>query len=104
MVRVSVMYPRQEGKTFNLEYYIREHMTLVHKLMDSSGLQQAEVDGGIPGIGGSESPFFAIGHLLFNSVADYETAFTAVGKELIDDIPNYTNVEPLVFVGEIKTT
>ena len=104
MVQVSVMYPRQEGKTFNLEYYIREHMALVHKLMDSRGLQQAEVNVGIPGIEGEESDFFAIGNLIFKSVEDYGNAFNAVGKELVDDIPNYTNVEPLIFVGEVTTT
>jgi uncharacterized protein (TIGR02118 family) len=98
------MYPRQAGKTFDLEYYIREHMALVHEKMDALGLQQVEVDGGIPGLDGQESPFFAIGHLQFHSFEEYEMAFTAVGKDLIDDIPNYSNVEPLVFVGEVTNT
>ena len=74
MIRVSVMYPRQKGKTFNLVYYKREHMALVHEKMDAHGLQCAEVDGGIQGLDGHESPFFAIGHLIFNSFEEYELA------------------------------
>jgi len=104
MIRVSVMYPRKQGNSFNLDYYIREHMALVHEKMDAHGLQCAEVDGGIQGLDGHESPFFAIGHLIFNSFEEYELSFAAVGKDLLEDIPNYTNVEPLIFVGEVTNT
>ncbi|MBI4240883.1 MAG: EthD family reductase, partial [Candidatus Rokubacteria bacterium] len=56
------------------------------------------VAGGAPG---APAPFVYIAHLYFNSVADCQKAMGAHGKEIMADVPNYTNIQPQVQVSEI---
>jgi len=63
MIRVAVMYPKSEGKSFNLEYYKSKHMKLVKEKLGPLGLINSEVDVGISGMGDSPAPYFAIGYL-----------------------------------------
>ena len=56
------------------------------------------VAGGTPG---SPAPFTAIGELLFNSVEEFQTAFTPHAAEIMGDIKNYTKIEPLIQISEI---
>ena len=54
MIRVSVMYPKGDGKTFDIDYYKDQHMAIVHENM---GASRTEVDNCVDG------PYMAIGHL-----------------------------------------
>ena len=55
--------------------------------------------GGAPG---SPAPFIAVGHLVFNSIEDFQGAFGQHAGELMGDIPNFTNVEPQIQISEIN--
>jgi uncharacterized protein (TIGR02118 family) len=102
MIRVSVMYPSGEGKKFDHAYYANQHMSLVHKRLDSLGLIRTEVDKGVAGgAPGAPAPYAAIGHVYFNSIADFQAAMKPHGKELFDDVPNFTNIAPQVQISEI---
>ena len=94
MIRVSVMYPR--GKKFNFDYYADKHMKLVHKLLDSFGLVKSEVDKGI-----GDSPFMAIGHLIFKSPEDMQKGLQAHDPELAADLVNFTDAQPQFQISEI---
>ena len=54
------------------------------------------MSGGAAGI----HAYIAIGYLEFDSVAGFESSFNPHTREIIADIPNYTNAEPLVQVAE----
>jgi uncharacterized protein (TIGR02118 family) len=102
MIRVSVMYPNGEGKKFDHAYYANQHMSLVHKRLDSLGLLRTEVDKGVAGgAPGAPAPYAAIGHVYFNSIAEFQAAMKPHGKELFDDVPNFTNITPQVQISEI---
>ncbi len=94
MIRVSVMYPR--GKKFDFNYYADKHMKLVHKLLDSFGLVKSEVDKGI-----GDSPFMAIGHLVFKSAEDMQKGLQAHDPELAADLVNFTDAQPQFQISEI---
>ena len=49
MIRVSVMYPSGDGKTFDHDYYVQKHMPLVHARWGGMGLVRTEVDRGLAG-------------------------------------------------------
>ena len=104
MIRVSVLYLRNEGKTFDIDYYAKNHMALVHEKMDGLGLKSVEVDRGLTDLSHSESPFFAVGHLVFESLEASTAAFEEAGNALLADMPNYTNVDPIVQISEIMPT
>lgn len=96
MIRVSVLYPK--GGKFDFDYYSNKHMQLVHKLIDGYGLVSTEVDKGI-----GDSPYMAIGHLLFNSVEDMEKALQAHDADFAADVVNFTDVQPQFQVSEIHS-
>jgi uncharacterized protein (TIGR02118 family) len=102
MIRIAAAYPRQEGKTFNMEYYIHTHLPMVQKKFGPFGLRKIEVDQGIEGPGGASSPFFAIGYLYFDALADFQKCYAAVGAEVVGNIPLYTDVTPMIQVGDVK--
>ncbi len=101
MIRIAAAYPRQEGKTFNLNYYIHTHLPMVWQKFSPFGLRRIEVDKGIEKPGGGASPFFAIGYLYFDTLTDFQECFASVGSEVISNICMYTDVKPLIQVGEV---
>jgi uncharacterized protein (TIGR02118 family) len=102
MIRISVMYPRGEGKTFDLGYYTQKHMTLVRDRIGKLGLVRCEVDRGLAGgAPGAPAPFTCVGHLYFNSLPEFQAAMKAHGQELFADVPNFTNIQPQVQISEI---
>jgi uncharacterized protein (TIGR02118 family) len=102
MIRVSVLYPDTVGGKFDHEYYASTHMKLVNDRLTSLALVRSEIDKGIAGAApGAPAPFVAAGHLYFNSVEEFQSAFGAHSAEIMADIPNYTNIEPQIQISEI---
>ncbi|PQP35363.1 EthD family reductase [Desulfobacteraceae bacterium SEEP-SAG9] len=102
MIKVSVFYPNEEGKAFDMEYYCNKHIPMVlGKLGDAC--KGATVEQGIGGaMPGSPATYIAMGHLLFESVEAFQTSFGPHAKEIMGDLPNYTEVQALIQISEIK--
>jgi uncharacterized protein (TIGR02118 family) len=102
MIRVTVLYPNESGKKFDEAYYKNRHMKLVTDRLKSFGLVRTEVDHGLAGgAPGSPAPYVCIGHVYFNSLADFQKGMGAHGQEILADIPNYTNIQPTMQISEI---
>ena len=102
MVKVTVFYSNDDGKKFDMNYYLSTHIPLVQKLLSPS-CTKAEVDQGIGGgTPGSKAPYVAIGHLFFNTVEDFITSFGPNANAIMSDIRNYTDITPVIQVNEIK--
>jgi uncharacterized protein (TIGR02118 family) len=100
MVKLSVMYPNGDGATFDMNYYINSHMALVRQSLGAA-LKGIVIDQGI-GQPGSPAPFVAMGHLLFESITELQSALETHGPKLMADIPNYTNTKPTIQVSQVK--
>jgi uncharacterized protein (TIGR02118 family) len=102
MVRISVYYPNEAGKKFDFDYYANKHMKLVRDRLGSFGVVRTEVDKGIAGgAPGSSAPYVAVGHVYCNALADFQKGMGQHGKEIMGDIPNYTNIQPQMQISEI---
>jgi uncharacterized protein (TIGR02118 family) len=102
MIRVSVFYPNEKGARFDMSYYTGKHMPMVQSKLGKA-CRRIEVDQGLAGgAPGSAPTYAAIGHLFFDSVEAFQTAFTPNANTIMSDIPNYTNTQPVVQVSEIK--
>jgi uncharacterized protein (TIGR02118 family) len=88
------MYPRP-GK-FNFDYYAKEHMKLVHSLLNPFGLIKSEIDKGV-----ESAPYVAVGHLIFNSIEDMQKGLQAHDPKLQADLVNFTDINPQFQVSEI---
>ena len=102
MIKVSVLYPKQEGSRFDMDYYCATHMPLAQKLL-APAIKGIAVEQGICGNTPDSPPTYAaMGHLLFESVEAFLAAFVPNATALVDDIPNYTNVQPTIQISEVK--
>lgn len=102
MIRASFMYPAGEGKTFDHTYYAQKHVPLLKERLGPPGLLRFEIDKGLAGgAPGWAAPFVCVGQAYFNSLGDFQQAMKAHGKELVSDVPNFTNIQPQVQISEI---
>src|SRR5688572_33121589 len=99
MIKVSVLYPRDAGSTFNMDYYLNRHIPMVQAKLGTA-CKSADVEEGLGGATpGSPPAFSAMGHLYFDSVEAFEAAFGPHADAIMADIPNYTNVQPTIQVS-----
>jgi uncharacterized protein (TIGR02118 family) len=100
MIKVSVLYPAGDGKTFDMDYYCTSHMPMVQK---KTSCKSIAVDQGLAGgAPGAPAAYVAMGHLYFDSVAQFQAAFAPHAAEIMGDIPNYTNIQPIIQISEVK--
>lgn len=102
--KVTVLYPDGEGKTFDMDYYEKKHMPLVAGFLGTN-LVVYEIDKGIAGRApGEKAPFAAIGSFYVRDIAAYNQAIARNIDTILNDIPKYTNIQPLIQVSEIRNT
>ncbi|PYT80620.1 MAG: EthD family reductase [Acidobacteria bacterium] len=102
MIKVTVVYPNNQGSHFDMSYYCNKHIPLVQRLLGPA-LRGVAVEQGISGgVPGSAAPYLAIGQLQFDSVEAFQSAFGPHAEEIMGDVPNYTNIQPVIQISEVK--
>jgi uncharacterized protein (TIGR02118 family) len=95
MIRLSVLYPRQEDEAFDHDYYRDHHVPLALRIW---GLESAEIDKGIDG------PYVAAVHFRFESAEAMTASMSGTGfGQVSADVANYTNITPVLQISEIVT-
>ncbi len=101
MVKVTILYPNGDGKTFDMDYYANKHMPMLVNVLGDS-LKLIKIDKGIAGRAPDEPiPYLAIGYLYFDTLSAYQNAFAPNAEKIVGDIPNYTNIQPVVQISEV---
>jgi len=101
LIKVSIMYPFAEGKTFDMEYYETKHMPMVAKFLGSNLVKYTIEKGTASGIPNTPLPFMAIGAFYIKDLAEYQAAIGPNRDAIRADFPNYTNATPVILVSEI---
>lgn len=102
MIKVGVFYPISQGSKFDMKYYLEKHIPLVRQRVGPA-LKSVAVEQGLSGgAPGSPMIYVAMCHLLFDSVEAFQASFGAHASEIMGDIPNYTNIQPIVQISEVK--
>lgn len=101
MIKVSVMYPNNPGARFDHDYYRDKHMPLLKNRMGESCKHYTVEKGLAGGIPGSPAPYVAMCHIFCESVEAFQAGFGPHAKEIMADVPNYTDQKPLVQIAEI---
>jgi uncharacterized protein (TIGR02118 family) len=101
MIKVSVFYPNGEGKTFNMDYYCNQHVALLGSLLGDA-VKGATVEKGLGGGSpGAPATYAAMGNLYFESMDSFQNSFGPNAEKIMGDLPNFTNIEPIVQVSEV---
>jgi uncharacterized protein (TIGR02118 family) len=95
VIRLTVLYPKTDGATFDHDYYRDSHVPLAARTW---GLDRFEIDRGVDG------PYEAAVHFYFDSI---EAMGAAMAKEgtgaVMADVANYTTIAPVLQTSEIVT-
>jgi len=102
MIKVSVLYPNTKSSKFNMEYYCNHHIPMLQKKLGTA-CKRVVVEEGLVGASPDAPPaFVAMGHLYFDSVETFQAAFDPHAAAIMDDIPNYTDVQPMIQISAVK--
>jgi uncharacterized protein (TIGR02118 family) len=101
MIRVSVLYPNDAGATFDMAYYTGHHMPMVQRKCGTACKSITAEQGLSGGEPGSKPAYIAAGHLTFDSVEAFQKSFGPHASEILGDIPNYTNIKPVVQISKV---
>ena len=102
MISVTVLYPNEVGKKFDMEYYCKKHIPMVQQKLGAA-CKRVAVDQGLGGAEpGSRAAFIAIVHLYFDSVETFQAAFGPHAGAIMADTPNYTSIQPTMQISEVK--
>lgn len=101
MIKVSVMYPNTPGARFDHAYYSDQHMPMVKTRMGDH-CKYYTVDkglaGGTPGAGPT---YIGMCHIFCDSVEVFQAGFGPHAAEIMGDIPNYTDLSPVIQISEV---
>jgi uncharacterized protein (TIGR02118 family) len=101
MIKVSVLYPSGDNAMFDMDYYCKRHMPMVQDRLGAA-CKRVAVEKGLSGGAPNTAPsYIAMGHLFFDSVAEFQAAFAPHASELLGDVPNYTNTKPMIQISEV---
>jgi uncharacterized protein (TIGR02118 family) len=102
MIKVSILYPNMPGSRFDADYYVNVHMPLAMKLLVSA-VKAVSVEIGVSGAtAGEPPPFRAVAAFTCESVRAFSDAFLPAAAELQSDIPNYTDIAPIIQVSKVS--
>jgi uncharacterized protein (TIGR02118 family) len=95
---VSALYPRKDGATFNLDYYLSTHMPLVTKHWSKYGLKSWSVTQMAP-----DAPY------AFSATMEWESleAFGNATKDeestgaIMGDVKNFSSESPVLLAGGV---
>ena len=101
MIKVTVLYPNEEGKKFDHGYWTTTHLALVQGLLGPMGLVNGEMEKGVSSADPSApAPFIAVAHLYFNTTDEVHAAFKEHGGAIMGDISNFTDIKPQFQISE----
>jgi len=93
MLVITILYPRTDDSTFDMDYYTATHMPMLADAIGEActGWGAAAVPAG---------KYAAFGWTTVTDQASFDAAMGEHGAKIMGDVPNYTNVQPELLVGE----
>jgi uncharacterized protein (TIGR02118 family) len=103
MTTISILYPNNKGSRFDMRYYVNTHMPVsIELLSNHPGFKGVSVEHGLGGAeAGTDATYIAMCHFLFDSMEDFMAAFAPHAARLQGDMPNYTDIRPVIQFNEV---
>ena len=103
MIRVTALYPNKPGSRFDIDYYLNEHVPMVMERLGDAckgfSLDEGLADLTPPGT----VTYRVIVHWLFESMEAFLAAFNPQAEAIGEDFPNFTDLEPIIQVGKVRS-
>jgi uncharacterized protein (TIGR02118 family) len=102
MFRVVILYPKSSSSYFDMDYYLSKHIPLVRDIFQHSSLGKVEIDTGIANAFPDQPvPYESISYFHFEKIEDFQQRMMVRGGEIVGDMHNYTNVQPIIQIDQI---
>jgi uncharacterized protein (TIGR02118 family) len=102
MTKVSIHYPNKPGSRFDEDYYINVHMPMAISSLGAA-IKAVSVEIGVSGaLPGQAPPYAALCHFVCDSAEAFYNAFMPHAAALQGDMINYTDIEPIIQISEIR--
>lgn len=95
---ITVLYPGDAK--FNMQYYLSSHMPLVKRLWTPHGLKSYRVLSLVATPSGDKPPYGVQCALEFTTREEFEGALKACAPEVLGDVPNFSDRDPILMIGE----
>jgi uncharacterized protein (TIGR02118 family) len=97
---ITVLYPAKGNEQFDFEFYRKRHIPLIEDILGKS-LHGLEVRRGQPAPDGSPPTHIAVISIWIADWPAYERAMAVRAQELIDEVPLFTKVMPIIQTDEV---
>jgi uncharacterized protein (TIGR02118 family) len=97
---ITVLYPNTPDVKFDFDYYRSKHIALIKRLY-GRGIAKIELRHGVATQDGSPIPYIAVINIWIGSQKVFDDATAKHAKELIADVPNFTNARPVIQIDEV---
>lgn len=104
MIRITLVYRDSQGAHFDFDYYVNRHVEMSRRLLSDCGLISIEVEQCLRTLDGKKSNVVCIAHVDFENEEALAKALEAHGADLMADFPNYTNIDPEIYVCSVLTS
>ncbi|RAW02115.1 EthD family reductase [Pseudochryseolinea flava] len=101
LLKITVMYPFSEGKTFDMTYYETKHMPMVADIIGANLVKYTIEKGLASGIPNQPLSYMAIGTFYVRNLQEYQSAIAPHRETIRTDITKYTNVAPVILISEV---
>jgi len=100
MYCVSIAYPNKESARFDFDYFAQKHIPLVTGHLAANAVK-SEVRKGLSSPDGSPAAFTCMANIWIRSLEEFRGVMAEHGREIMADVPNYTDIEPILQIDEV---
>ncbi|MBB6342940.1 uncharacterized protein (TIGR02118 family) [Pseudomonas fluvialis] len=100
MYCVTVLYPNQADGHFDFTYYRDRHLPMMLALLGDN-VVSLQLRRGMQAVDGSPAPYLCLLNTQIRSPEHFASVMAANSERVLGDIPNYTNLQPIIQIDEI---
>ncbi|WYZ37001.1 hypothetical protein EsH8_II_000507 [Colletotrichum jinshuiense] len=100
---LSILYPNEADAKYDIDYYQNSHMPSVGAQWKSAGATSWNVTKYVTGSNDKQPKYAFAGIFTFDSIEGIHKALAfPETAAFMDDVPNYSNKEPVFLFGEVS--
>ncbi len=91
---ITILYPKGDDTTFDMDYYTATHMPMFAEALGDNiqGWGAAAADG---------DDYHCVAWASVQDFGAYQASMAEHGKRILSDVPNYTNSRPVMITGAV---
>ena len=91
---MTILYPKTDDATFDMDYYTSTHMPMVAKAMGDGCMNWGAMSV-------STEKHVAMGWIVIDSMETFNAGMAEHGAAIMADVANYTDIQPVMQTSEI---